>query len=76
MDDVKKDVEAVLNKLRATLQADGGDIELVEVNEDGIVKVCLKGACAGCPMSQMTLAHFVEEHIRRAVPSIKRVEAV
>ncbi|MFH0840147.1 MAG: NifU family protein [Candidatus Omnitrophota bacterium] len=76
MPDVKKDVEAVLNKLRATLQADGGDIELVEVNEDGVVKVRLKGACAGCPMSQMTLAHFVEEHIRRAVPSIKRVEAV
>lgn len=76
MPDVKKDVETVLDQLRATLQADGGDIELVEVSDNGIVKVRLKGACAGCPMSLMTLAHFVEEHIRRAVPSIKRVEAV
>lgn len=73
---VKNDVETVLNRLRMTLQADGGDIELVEVTDNGIVKVRLKGACAGCPMSQMTLAHFVEEHIRRAVPSIKKVEAV
>ncbi len=76
MADVRKDVEGVLNQLRATLQADGGDIELVDVNDKDIVRVRLKGACAGCPMSQMTLAHFVEEHIRRAVPSIKRVEAV
>ncbi len=76
MTDVKKDVETVLNQLRAALQADGGDIELAEVGGDGVVKVRLKGACAGCPMSQMTLAHFVEEHIKRAVPSIKRVEAV
>jgi Fe-S cluster biogenesis protein NfuA len=76
MPDVKKDVESVLNQLRSTLQADGGDIELVEVDDKGTVRVRLKGACAGCPMSQMTLAHFVEEHIRGAVPSIKRVEAV
>ena len=76
MDDIKKNVEDVLNQLRATLQADGGDIELVEMSDKGVVKVRLKGACAGCPMSQMTLAHFVEEHLKRAVPSVKRVEAV
>jgi Fe-S cluster biogenesis protein NfuA len=76
MNDTKKQVEDVLNQLRATLQADGGDIELVEVNDKGTVRVRLKGACAGCPMSQMTLAHFVEEHLKRAVPSVKRVEAV
>lgn len=76
MNDTKKQVEDVLNQLRATLQADGGDIELVEVNDKGTVRVRLKGACAGCPMSQMTLAHFVEEHLKRTVPSVKRVEAV
>jgi len=76
MNDTKKQVEDVLNQLRATLQADGGDIELVEVNDKGTVRVRLKGACAGCPMSQMTLAHFVEEHLKRAVPSVKRVEAL
>lgn len=76
MPDIKQEVETVLNQLRSTLQADGGDIELVDVTDKGIVRVRLKGACAGCPMSQMTLAHFVEEHIKRAVPSIKRVEAV
>ena len=76
MDDIKKNVEDVLNQLRATLQADGGDIELVEMSDKGVVKVRLKGACAGCPMSQMTLAHFVEEHLKRAVPLVKRVEAV
>lgn len=76
MADMKKQVEDVLVELRTHLQADGGDIELVEVSDKGIVKVRLKGACAGCPMSQMTLAHFVEESLKKAVPGVKKVESV
>ncbi|MDD5680796.1 MAG: NifU family protein [Candidatus Omnitrophica bacterium] len=73
---MKKQVEDVLVGLRTHLQADGGDIELVDVSDKGIVKVRLKGACAGCPMSQMTLAHFVEESLKKAVPGVKKVESV
>jgi Fe-S cluster biogenesis protein NfuA len=73
---MKEKVEAVLNKLRASLQADGGDIELVDVSDEGVVKVRLKGACAGCPMSQMTLANFVEQNLKKEVPEVKKVEAV
>ena len=72
---MKEKVEKVLAKVRVTLQQDGGDIELVSV-EGGVVKVCLKGACAGCPMSQMTLANFVEKELKAAIPEIKRVEPV
>jgi len=72
---MKEKVEKALTKIRATLQQDGGDIELVDV-ADGVVKVRLKGACAGCPMSQMTLANFVERELKKAVPEVKRVEAV
>lgn len=72
---MKEKVEKALSKIRAALQQDGGDIELVEV-ERGIVKVRLKGACAGCPMSQMTLANFVEAELRKQVPEVKKVEAV
>jgi Fe-S cluster biogenesis protein NfuA len=72
---MKDKVEKALNKLRSALQQDGGDIELVSV-ENGVVKVRLKGACAGCPMSQMTLANFVEAELRKQVPEVKRVEAV
>ncbi len=68
-------IEKALEKVRAGLQQDGGDLELVSV-EDGVVKVRLKGACAGCPMSQMTLANFVEREIKKAAPEVKRVEAV
>ena len=73
---MKEKVEAALNKLRSALQADGGDVELVDVDKDGVVKVRLKGACAGCPMSQMTLTNFVEQNIKKEVPGIKKVEAV
>ncbi len=76
MTDTRKQVEDVLNQLRVNLQADGGDIELVDVSDKGVVKVRLKGACACCPMSQMTLAHFVEENLKKAVPSVKKVESV
>lgn len=68
-------VEKALTKIRQGLQQDGGDIELVAVEND-VVKVRLKGACAGCPMSQMTLANFVEKELRKSVPAVKRVEAV
>ena len=68
-------VEEALKLVRPALQADGGDVELVDVI-DGVVKVRLKGACGGCPMSQMTLTRGVEATIKKAVPEIKRVEAV
>ena len=70
---MKEKIEKALAKVRIALQQDGGDIELVAI-EDGVVKVRLKGACAGCPMSQMTLANFVEKELKGAVPEIKRVE--
>jgi len=72
---VKEKIEKALVKVRVALQQDGGDIELVAV-EDGVVKVRLKGACCGCPMSQMTLTNFVEKELKAAVPGIKRVEPV
>ena len=72
---MKEKVEEALKLVRPALQADGGDVELVDV-VDGVVKVRLKGACGGCPMSQMTLTRGVEATIKRAVPEIKRVEAV
>ena len=72
---MKEKIEKALAKVRQALQQDGGDIELVAI-EDGVVKVRLKGACAGCPMSQMTLANFVDRELKKAVPEIKRVEPV
>jgi Fe-S cluster biogenesis protein NfuA len=73
---MKEKVEAALAKIRPALQADGGDVELVEAGEDGIVKVRLKGACGGCPMSQMTLKMGIERILRKEVPEVKSVEAV
>ena len=72
---MKKQVEKVLNKIRPSLVADGGDVELVDV-EDGIVKVKLKGACSGCPMSEMTLKMGIERLIKQEIPEIKEVLAV
>jgi Fe-S cluster biogenesis protein NfuA len=72
---MREKVEKALQTIRPALQADGGDVELIDVQE-GVVKVRLKGACGGCPMSQMTLTRGVEASIRRIVPEIKRVEAV
>jgi Fe-S cluster biogenesis protein NfuA len=69
-------VEAELNAIRPALQADGGDVELVEVTADGVVKVRLKGHCAGCPMAQMTIKGGIERRLRKAVPGVKSVEAV
>lgn len=69
-------VEKVLEKIRPMLQADGGNIELVDVTRDGIVKVRLTGACHGCPMSQMTLKAGVERVLLEEIPEIKEVVAV
>jgi Fe-S cluster biogenesis protein NfuA len=73
MAELQEQVETALKDIRPALQADGGDIELVEV-VDGVVKVRLQGACAGCPMSQMTLTHGVERHLKNVVPGVERVE--
>ena len=73
---MKEKVEAVLEKVRPMLQADGGDVELVDVSPEGIVKVKLTGACGCCPMSQMTLKMGVEKLIKQEVPEVKEVIAV
>lgn len=73
---MRKKVEAVLNQIRPALQADGGDVELVDVTKEGVVKVRLVGACAGCPMSTMTLSLGIERTLKERVPEVKRVEAV
>ena len=69
---MQEKVQAVLDKVRPSLQADGGDVELIEVT-DGVVKVKLKGACAGCPMSQMTLKNGIERILKREIPEVKEV---
>lgn len=74
---MKKQVEKILNEIRPSLQADGGDIELVDVDEkNGIVKVRLVGACAGCPMSAITLKEGVEKVLKEKVNGVKDVVAV
>jgi Fe-S cluster biogenesis protein NfuA len=73
---MKERVEQALNKVRPALQADGGDVELVEIGEDGVVKVRLKGACGGCPMSQMTLKMGIERILKKEVPEVVSVESV
>jgi len=73
---MREKVEQVLEKIRPTLQADGGDVELVEVTENGIVKVRLQGACKGCPMSQITLKNGIERLLLKEIPELKAVEAV
>jgi Fe-S cluster biogenesis protein NfuA len=70
---VKEKVEAVLNKIRPSLQADGGDVQLLEVSPEGIVKVKLTGACGHCPMSQMTLKMGIEKLLKQELPEIKEV---
>ncbi len=72
---MKEKVDAVLDKIRPQLQADGGNVELVDV-EDGVVKVRLQGACAGCPMSQMTLKNGIERILKENLPEVKSVENV
>jgi Fe-S cluster biogenesis protein NfuA len=73
---MKEQVQTALDKVRPSLQRDGGDVELVEVTEDGVVKVRLQGACKGCPMAQMTLQMGIERSLKEMVPEVKSVEAV
>jgi Fe-S cluster biogenesis protein NfuA len=73
---MKEQVQKALDTVRPSLQADGGDVELVDVSADGIVKVKLTGACHGCPMSQMTFKMGIENIIKKQVPEIKEVLSV
>ena len=72
---VEQEVREALEEVRPHLQADGGDIDFVEI-KDGVVKVRLKGSCAGCPMSQMTIKWGVENFLNKKIPGIKSVEAI
>lgn len=73
MQNLKDDVEAALDKIREGLRVDGGDVQLVDIDKDGIVKVKLQGHCAGCPFSQMTLKNFIEKELVKSVKGIKGV---
>lgn len=74
---MKEKVAEILNKVRPSLQADGGDVELVDVDEtNGIVKVKLTGTCAGCPFSAMTLKNGIEQALKDKIPEIKEVVQV
>lgn len=73
---MREKVEAALNKVRPALMADGGNVELVDVEKNGVVKVKLTGACGGCPMSQMTLKMGIERFLKKEVPEVKEVIAV
>lgn len=73
---MKEQVEKVLDEVRPSLQADGGNVELVDVSEDGIVKVRLTGACGTCPMSTLTLKMAIEKTLKDRIPSVKAVEQV
>ena len=74
-EDLKAQVTATLDEIRPHLQADGGDVELVEVSEEGVVKVKLTGACRGCPMAQMTLKRGIEARLKEKVPRVSSVES-
>lgn len=73
---MKEKVENALNKIRPQLQADGGGVDLVSVQDDGVVLVKLTGACGGCPMSQMTLKMGIEKVLKAEIPEVTRVESV
>jgi Fe-S cluster biogenesis protein NfuA len=73
---MKEEVQKAINIVRPNLQADGGDVELVDVSADGVVTVKLTGACHGCPMSQMTLKMGIEKIIKQQVPGVKEVVSV
>ncbi len=73
---MKDRVQKALDKVRPALQKDGGDVELVDVDEKtGLVRVRLQGACAGCPMSQMTLKNGIEQVLKKEIPEVKSVES-
>lgn len=73
---LKEKVEQVLGKVRPFLQRDGGDVELVEVTDAGVVKVRLKGACSGCPGATMTLKNAIEDTLKQEIPEVKSVEQI
>jgi Fe-S cluster biogenesis protein NfuA len=73
---MRERIEEALNSIRPYLEADGGNVELLEITEDMVVKVELQGACRSCSMSSMTMKAGIEETIRKAVPEITKVEAV
>lgn len=73
---IKEKVQDALDKVRPSLQADGGDVQLVDVEDSGVVKVRLTGACGGCPMSQMTLKMGIERILKENVPAVTSVESV
>jgi len=73
---VKDKVMAVLDEIRPSLKADGGDVELVDITEDGVVKVRLTGSCGGCPFATMTLKGGIERMLKQAIPQVKEVLAV
>ena len=73
---MKDKVMAVLDEIRPSLKADGGDVELVDITEDGVVKVRLTGSCGGCPFATMTLKGGIERMLKQAIPQVKEVQAV
>jgi len=73
---MREEVQKAIDLVRPSLQADGGDVELVDVSDDGVVKLKLTGACHGCPMAQMTLKSGIEKVIKSKVPAVKEVVAV
>ncbi|HBK67765.1 MAG TPA: hypothetical protein DEB05_01380 [Firmicutes bacterium] len=73
---MKERVAEVLGKIRPSLQADGGDVELIDVTNEGVVKVKLVGRCSGCPMSQMTLKNGIERVLKEEIPEVKSVQSV
>ena len=75
-DSLYQRVEQVINKIRPAVQSDGGDLELIAVSDEGIVKIRLHGACVGCPSSSMTLQMGVERNLREHVPEVVAVEQV
>jgi Fe-S cluster biogenesis protein NfuA len=70
---LREKVQAVINLIRPAVQADGGDIELVDVQADGVVSIRFHGACLGCPSSHMTLQHGIERNLREKVPEVTKV---
>ena len=75
-DTLFEQVEAVIERIRPAVQLDGGDVELVEVTEEGVVRIRLHGACVGCPSSSMTLHMGIERNVREKVPGVSGVEQV
>ena len=73
---MQQKVKDALAKVRPSLQADGGDVELISVSDEGVVKVRLTGACGGCPMATITLKAGIERVLKKEIPEVKRVEAL